>query len=41
MGEVAAGGQVPSSKFFEAYVSNPVETTDPAKLRTDLFVFLG
>ncbi len=41
MDGVVAAGHSPSSDFFEAYVSNPAETEDPAKLRTDLVVFLA
>lgn len=40
MGEVAAAGHTPGTTFFEAYVSNPAEATDPSELRTDLVVFL-
>lgn len=41
MGAVAAAGHTPGTTFFEAYVSNPAETTSSSTLRTDLVIFLG
>jgi len=41
MGAVAADGHTPGTTFFEAYVSNPAETPDSSKLRTDLVIFLA
>lgn len=41
LAEVGAAGHQPSSRFFEAYVSNPTEVADPSTLRTDLVVFFA
>lgn len=41
MGDVAAAGHTPGTTFFEVYVSNPAEVTDPSTLRTDLVIFLA
>lgn len=41
MGQVAAAGHTPGTTFFEAYLTNPAEVTDPSTLRTDLVIFLA
>lgn len=39
--EVLEAGYQPGLPFFEVYVSEPTPDSDPATLRTDLFIHLG